>query len=321
MQLNVAIIGLGYWGVKLLTHFNQHPFFSVTLACDRHQKNRQLALATFPNISTTDKDDDIFNNASIDVVVVATQANYHYALCKKALCHQKHVFVEKPFVLSTKEAAEICELSERYQKKVFVNHIFLYTEGYKALKQIVTDNTLGKIYRISSQRCDFGKFPKDINIAWHLMYHDIYILTDLLNEDPQKVFFKGTGTVIKHLEDGACAIASYESGIQASLFADMYFPEKVRKVMIQCEQGIIIWDEQQENPITLTNHSARLDNQNTIIYHGDGSKKIITTPRFSALMNAIENFYNYLCSSIDVPCHAQAAMRIVKTVQDFSYVQ
>ena len=78
------------------------------------------------------------------------------------------------------------KLSEKFLKKrkelkkiIMVDHTFIFTPEYDAIKGIIRKNELGRVFNFYSFRGGFGEFQIDTNIFWHLMYHDLYLLNDL----------------------------------------------------------------------------------------------------------------------------------------------
>lgn len=314
MRYQVAIIGLGYWGSKLLDFFYKNPGFDVKVLCDRNAENRAKAELLYPMCVTFADPANVFKDPSIQVVVISTQASTHFDLCYSSLSSGKHVFVEKPFVLTSKQAITLSELSIKVNKKIFVDHTFLFTPGYQKLKTIVANNEYGNIYRIMSERTDFGLFQKDVNVLWHLMYHDIYILTDLLNTIPDSAICREANAIVTQFSDGACAIFQYPDNIQATVFCDMYFPYKSRRFIVQFERGIVEWNETSPTPLVFYKRSASYQ-QEAIQYFGDGSRVAIDLQCYSALTAAIDAFHNQLESNMQVPCDEVAALKVVKIIE------
>lgn len=320
MQLKIGIIGLGYWGNILFKYFSNHPYFKIKWVCDRNEDKRQKLVSCTETLLATSNPTILFDDNELDAVVIATQASTHYELCRAALLAKKHVFVEKPFVVQNEHALELCELSKQMDRKIFVDHTFLFTEAYQHLKQLLQNQHLGKIFRIFSERTHFGLFPKDINVVWNMMYHDIYLLTDMMGCLPSSVFCQGTSQVVRNLMDGACAVFNYaEQQIQATVVCDLNFPQKNRRFIIQCEKGMIQWDETDKHPLKLFNQYAHYNSQGRIEYHGNGEPEIIPLQGQSALNHVLDEFYNHIVHSQDVACDGMAAHKIVQIIESIHY--
>lgn len=314
MRYNVGIIGYGYWGPILLRNFLNHEGFYAKWVCDRNKEHREAVKVQSGTIQVTDNPSDLLLDNSIDVVVIATQASTHYTLCREALLHGKHVFIEKPLALSVFEAEELCRMSEATKKLVFVDHTWLFSVGYRKLREVLRSGSLGKILRINSRRCDFGLFQRDANVVWHLMYHDVYLLNDLLGSAPLHVQASGTSAVLPGVIDGACATLCYSGGIQANILCDMYFPQKVREFIVQCERGILVWDEMQQDRLCEVNRYAAPDPRTGgVNYHGDGSRTSLAVDGRETLSIMLDEFHKNI-SDISLG-NCRAALQTVKTIE------
>jgi predicted dehydrogenase len=79
-----------------------------------------------PQAQIYNSTDAMFADASIDLIVITTTPDSHFALCKSALEAKKHVLVEKPFVPSVKEAEALIEISKESERlKPALGHGFL----------------------------------------------------------------------------------------------------------------------------------------------------------------------------------------------------
>ena len=314
MRYCVGVIGYGYWGPVLLRNFHHHEGFYVKWVCDRNMEHRKSAKTQCGTVQVTDNPSDLLLDNSIDVVVIATQASTHYTLCREVLLHGKHVFVEKPLALSFAEAEELCRMSEMTRRTVFVDHTWLFSSGYRKLREVLQNGALGKILRINSRRCDFGLFQRDANVVWHLMYHDVYLLNDLLGSAPLQVQANGTSAVLPSVIDGASATLSYPGGVQANVLCDMYFPEKMRELIVQCERGILVWDEMQQDRLYVVNRYAASDpSTGGVNYYGDGARASLPVDEKETLSIVLDEFYNKISDFSLGNCHS--ALQTVKTIE------
>lgn len=314
MRYCVGIIGYGYWGPILLRNFLRHEGFYVKWICDRNKAHRESAKTQPDSIRVTDNPSDLLLDNSIDVIVIATQASTHYSLCSEALMHGKHVFIEKPLALSFSEADELCRMSETTGRSVFVDHTWLFSTGYRKLREVLHSGALGKIYRINSRRCDFGLFQRDANVLWHLMYHDVYLLNDLLRSAPLNVYVHGTSAVLPGVPDGASATLCYPESIQANVLCDMYFPQKIREFIVQCERGILVWDEIQQDRLCMVNRYAAPDLlTGGIKYYGDGAKTSLPVEKRETLSIVLDEFHKKISDfSLE---NSHAALQTVETIE------
>lgn len=236
-------MGFGYWGPTLLRNFLNHPRYQVRYVCDRHQEKLARLQDHGNDCKVVTEAAEIFEDKNVDLVVIATQAAKHGDLICKALEANKHVFVEKPFVLSSADALKVCRLAKAANKAVWVDHTFLYCPAFVKLKQLVANGKIGKLLRYHSTRTDFGLFQTDTNIVWHLFYHDAYLLHELFSLSATAIQASGSSSVVPGIADSLTVSLQLAMGIYASILCDMTFPEKKREVIIMGDQGILLWDE------------------------------------------------------------------------------
>lgn len=139
--LRVGIIGSG--DVAQIVHLPTFLFLSslykVITICDVSQKTASFCATKFGVPGATTNPADIFDDASIDVVVVLTSDEYHAPYTIAALRAGKHVMVEKPITLSLQSAQEIieAEASAPNGARVFVGYMRRYAPSLQAFKREV----------------------------------------------------------------------------------------------------------------------------------------------------------------------------------------
>ena len=177
--MKVGVIGLGYWGPNLVRNFLAHKDVKKVIACDIKENRLQLIREKFPAAELS-KDCQSLIDGDADIIVIATPVDTHYSLAKKSLEAGKHIWVEKPFTSTSKEAEELIEIAERKNLKIFVDHTFIYNGAVIKIKELIDRNELGNIIYFDSERINLGLFQRDVNVIWDLAPHDLSIMTYLL---------------------------------------------------------------------------------------------------------------------------------------------
>ena len=96
----------------------------------------------------------------------------------------KHVFVEKPMTFNSEDAQSLVNTSKKLNRKLAVGHVFQYAPAVRKIKQLLKQNTIGKILHITSTRINLGPPESDVDVIWDLGPHDFSIILYLLNEFP-----------------------------------------------------------------------------------------------------------------------------------------
>ena len=85
MPINVAQIGVGYWGPNLLRNFVLSTEFSVKAVIDLSEDRRIFVKNQYPAILVDSDSDSVFNDPEIEAVVIATPVSTHYDLAMRAI--------------------------------------------------------------------------------------------------------------------------------------------------------------------------------------------------------------------------------------------
>jgi predicted dehydrogenase len=177
--VNVGIIGLGYWGEKLLRIFNNNC--KVIFACSHNEKKINLE-RKYPNISFKVRQyENLISKSNIDAIVIATPTKQHKNIIKLCAKYKKHVFVEKPLAANIKECKEIKSFFPN-DLVLFVGHIFLYHPCYIHLIKHIGKNNISSVYTSWSK---LGTFEN--NFLLEILPHDVSLSLDIFNKIPTKV--------------------------------------------------------------------------------------------------------------------------------------
>ena len=186
---NIAVIGCGYWGRNLVRNF--WDLKALHALYDADEKKAKELKPLYPQVDIANELTEVFQDDSIDGIVVATPAEFHYEVAKEALLAGKDVFVEKPLSLRVREGKDLVALAEEKKRILMVGHLLEYHPGIVKLKEMVSAGELGKINYIHSTRLNLGKFRTEENILWSFAPHDISAILLLLEEMPKEVSAHG----------------------------------------------------------------------------------------------------------------------------------
>jgi predicted dehydrogenase len=241
-MIRIGVIGYGYWGPNIVRNFHAHEKSEVVLVCDKSTKCQERLRKAHPSIAFTMDANDILKSPDIDLVAVVTPVWTHYELAKAALENGKHIFVEKPFTCSTRQAEELIELADRKNLKIMVDHTFLFTGAVKKIRQMVDEGALGDLYYYDSLRVNLGLFQHDVNVIWDLAPHDLSIMDHVIKEKAEAVVATGE----KHLngvEDIAFITVYFPKRIIAHINVNWLSPVKVRTTLIGGEKKMLVWND------------------------------------------------------------------------------
>lgn len=241
---NIAIVGVGRWGKKLLTTFAEHG--NVVAACHQGSPATQEWLQhEFPTLRTTTNIQDILHDNSIQVVVIATPIATHFELTKSALLAGKDVFVEKPLTNTAREARTLAALATRSQRIVNVGHVFCYHEAFTKLQSLVKNDPVTHAQFTWNK---WGTFNE--SIYWNLTCHDVALAQLLMGTPRTATLLSSLGALTK--EDSIVARLTFPGGREAIISTNrIALPRetaggaKQKILTIRTKSGkLLIWDDE-----------------------------------------------------------------------------
>ncbi|MEA3349596.1 MAG: Gfo/Idh/MocA family oxidoreductase [Chloroflexota bacterium] len=243
-NLNVGVIGCGYWGPKLARNIHEIPDATLSMVADLREERLAELKQLYPQVETTTNYWDLLNN-DLDAVIVATPVNTHYALAKDALQTGKHVLVEKPITADVDQAQELIQIADDKDLKLMVGHTFEYNAAVETVRQIIQSGELGDIYYLNSTRVNLGLLQPDINVMWDLAPHDLSILRFILEDDPVRVSARGEVYVNKYskLDEVVYMLVMFASGYLANLRLSWLDPVKQRRLTVVGSKKMLVYDD------------------------------------------------------------------------------
>jgi UDP-2-acetamido-3-amino-2,3-dideoxy-glucuronate N-acetyltransferase len=239
--MNVAVIGGGYWGVNLIRIF--HQLGVLGRICDFNAARLSQLAREYPDVPTELSYEAILENLSLDAVVIATPAETHFALAKRALQAGKDVFVEKPMTLKADETAELTELADRHKRILMVGHLLEYHPAVTRLQELIEEGCLGRIEYIYSNRLNLGKVRREENALWSFAPHDISVILLLLKELPIQVTATGGTYLQPNIADVTVSTMLFSRGARAHLFVSWLHPYKEQKLVVVGEHRMAVFDD------------------------------------------------------------------------------
>ena len=101
--MKVIVVGCGYWGKNLVRNFAE--LGALGAVCETRPAAREEALVIAPGTRLISEFEDAISDGS--PLVIATPAETHHALAKRALMSGRDVFVEKPLAVDPRDAIRV----------------------------------------------------------------------------------------------------------------------------------------------------------------------------------------------------------------------
>ena len=242
-QVNIGVVGCGYWGPNLIRNFRSISGCCVKLACDTDPKRLSYIKQLNPEIKTISDFEELVNDPEIHAICIATPVWSHFELANKSLNAGKHTFVEKPMASNAAQCQELMQLADQKDLILMTGHTFIYSTPVRRIKEIIKSGDIGKVLYISSQRMNLGLFQTDINAAWDLAPHDISIILYILEMPVISVNCQGKAHINPGIEDVTNMSLMFSNGEFATIQNSWLDPNKVRRMTFVGSRRMILYDD------------------------------------------------------------------------------
>lgn len=192
MQRKIAVLGLGWWGLKLARVLAAQqglgPGLMIgvdPLASRREEAEKMLG------IETVDDPRHILDDEEVEAVVVATPPPTHFGIMKAAFAAGKHVLVTKP-PTSTLDELEILVHEAETRRVVFMlDSTFVYSDPIQKIRELLDEGAVSDIRFVQSLR--YGNdlrfhhvgrlrdtmLANGVDVVLDLVFHDLAMITHL----------------------------------------------------------------------------------------------------------------------------------------------
>jgi predicted dehydrogenase len=296
--INVAIFGVGRWGIHLLRNFLAHPAAQVVAVVDPHPNHLTQAAQKFEldHVFLATDWQTIMAMTTLDAVVIATPATTHHLLITQALKQGLHVLAEKPLTLDLATSLQLCQLAEHQQRQLVIDHTYLFHPAVLQGKQLLQTTGLGDLRYGYATRTHLSPVRQDVDALWDLAIHDIAIFNYWLGQTPCRVQATGQGWLQstataefpQGLADTVWVTLIYPSGIQVTVHLCWLNPDKQRRMGLVGSQGTLIFDELMDSPLTV--QWGTLAQQDRIFVPGQQSRQVVELPPDEPLKQVCDHF-------------------------------
>ncbi|WP_297338048.1 Gfo/Idh/MocA family oxidoreductase [Algoriphagus sp.] len=159
--IRVAIVGFGSVAEKMHAPLiDVCPDLELQAVVERKSNTCEKK---YPQVQTYRSLESLLEQDAADLIVITTPNEFHFPMAKLALEAGKHVVVDKPVTIFSKEAQELSDLAEKKNLlcSVFQNRRF--DGDFKTIQQILQQNLLGRIVCLESH---FDRFRPKIGENW-----------------------------------------------------------------------------------------------------------------------------------------------------------
>ncbi len=145
-KINFAIVGCGRIAQRHAEHIHNKGI--LVAVCDVVKERADELAAKYDAKAYYAIEDLLLNEKGIDVVAVCTPNGLHAAHSIAALRSGFHVICEKPMALNVNDCGQMIQAAEQANKRLFAIKQNRYNPPVQAVKKLIDEGRLGKLYSI-----------------------------------------------------------------------------------------------------------------------------------------------------------------------------
>ena len=149
-KIIIGLIGPGGMGLNHLRTLSSHKDVRVAYVCDPDEQSREAAASevekTFGSKPKAVNDmRRVFDDKSVDAVVIATPDHWHVPAALLALDSGKHVYVEKPCSHNVREGWLLVEAAQRSKRVVQIGTQSRSSEPVRRAMELLHNGAIGEV--------------------------------------------------------------------------------------------------------------------------------------------------------------------------------
>lgn len=307
----IAVIGCGYWGQNLVRKFAELKVLSAVCDTNPDQSQKIASLNGNPPVLTLE---EIATSSEIDGVVIASPAILHATHVTQFLKANKHVFVEKPLALNLEDAEKLKCLAQEKNRILMVGHILQYHPAFLKLKELLTNNSLGTIQYVYSNRLNIGKVRTEENVLWSFAPHDLTMILGLIPDPIKKVYATGASCLKSTNTDIANVHLEFNTGVKAHIFVSWLNPFKEQKLIVVGDKAMAVFDDtlDWEKKLQLYSHEVKIEGPLSFVNKAEPTPIALTQEE--PLKNECEHFLECIIKNSQPRTDATEAIRVLKVL-------
>ena len=334
--IKTGLLSFGLSGKVFHAPFvNEHKGFELTAVVERSKKTIK---EVYPNVISYDSIDAIINDDNIDLIVVNTPNNTHYDFALQALRAKKHVLMEKPFAITSKQAKELYDVAAENSCKILAYHNRRYDSDYLSVKKVLESGDLGKVVeahiRFDRYKTDIGpKVAKETatipgsGITYDLGSHIVDAAISLFGLPVSWHKKKGYYRENTQVDDFMYAFIEFPNNVHVHVTASMLVPNPQPSFVVHGTKGtyvkqrINLQEEQLMAGMQITDVNYGIEPKGVegelIIAPNELDRKMIKIPSEPATyMHIFEAVYQNIVNGKEYPITKEQIIKQLEILED-----
>ena len=227
--LKLGFIGLGQATNKVMARLDEIRTlpYRITDACDLRPHALDAFRAEFGGQIFQDVE-EMCAKSDVDVVYIATPAEFHRQHVEIAARHGKHIVVEKPIALSLEDCQAMIAVTERAGVKMLAGHTHSFDAPMRRMRDIIKSGEIGDVVMINSW--NYNEFNHRSRLSSELRTtrgpifnqgpHQVDIVRQLGGGMVKSVKAKAIKDSLSGCEGGYSCFLEFDNGAPATLVYD-----------------------------------------------------------------------------------------------------
>ena len=278
-NIRVGLLAYGAIGHEHNVAVQGTTGLELTAVCDTNPERVKAALELAPNAAPFTDATAMLESGLIDLVVVSTPPNSHYAWAKEALSRGIHVVLEKPMALLASECDELMEIAASKKLMLVVYQNRRYDADFVAMREVIRSGEIGEVYHYDSfvggysRPCDYWHSNAEVSggAIFDWGSHFLDQILNIMPDDVAHVSGQNHKRVWTHATnaDHAHVTVTFTTGKQATFVHSDLAAARKPKFYVLGTQGAIIGDWDPAGEPAVADLPAILT-----VHHIDGSSRI-----------------------------------------------
>lgn len=238
--VRLGLVGAGRWGKNYISTIAGLDGVELARLASRNPASRDLV---DPDCRISGSWRDLIEADDLDGLIVATGSTVQGEIAAAAIASGLALMLEKPVATDVAGAERLLDLSMRAGVPVLVDHVYLFSAQYAALKEEVP--RLGGLRGLRASRGGMGPFRADLRALWDWAPHDVAMCIDLVGAAPERVGARLLNAETRADGNGETVRLdlNFPSGVAAEITVGNLMNPPARLFEAICENGRLIFDD------------------------------------------------------------------------------
>lgn len=285
-QVKVGVIGVGRMGqnhCRVYSGLRRVNFVGVydTNFTTAEQVAQRYEIKAFRSV------DDLLDE--VEAVSITTPTPAHFELARHCMDRRKHILIEKPLCETLEQAEIIAGAADACDLVVQVGHIERFNPTYTELKNVL--ETLPPLTINFRRLSPFQGSNTDVDVILDLMTHDLDLVLDLVQCQPERIHASGLKLFTDHFDHSVVQL-TFQCGPIVTLTASRITEQKIRSIEVTTPSAYLEADLLNKMILVHRRATGKYLSQNhaNVKYHQESFIERILVPTIEPLLNEVQHF-------------------------------